>query len=167
MMIRAPWIKTAVGVSTTALVSQVQSSSLPCVTSEDYGAYCLQLTASTFAEQAELVDMYPTALELTGLPAGLALSEHLEGNSLVPVLKDPSLHLKPKADGGAPGWKQAVFSQYPRCMNSTIAQQPPYLPTRDACIGHNANEVTHMGCEPLCMQRSGSLPCRLRWFFAD
>jgi iduronate 2-sulfatase len=65
MMIRAPWIKTSVGVSTTAL--------------------------------AELVDMYPTALELAGLPIGLALSEHLEGTSLVPVLRDPSVHLKVRA----------------------------------------------------------------------
>ena len=29
-------------------------------------------------------------------------------------------------------------------MNSTIALEPPFLAQRDACIGHNANLVTHM-----------------------
>ena len=81
---------------------------------------------------------YPTAVELSGL--GLDKStEALEGNSLLPVLRNPSLHLDTPA-----GWKQAVFMQYPRCMNSTIALEPPFLAQRDACIGHNANLVTHM-----------------------
>jgi arylsulfatase A-like enzyme len=46
----------------------------------------------------ELVDMYPTLSDL----AGLGVPEHLEGQSLVPLLNKPDL-----------AWKQAAFSQFP------------------------------------------------------
>ena len=42
-------------------------------------------------------------------------------------------------------WKRAAFSQHPRCMNSTLKDEPPHLATRDPCIGGHANQVTHMG----------------------
>jgi arylsulfatase A-like enzyme len=47
----------------------------------------------------EFVDVYPTLAEL----AGLSLPQHLEGLSLVPVLRDPAKVVK-----------SAAFSQYPR-----------------------------------------------------
>jgi len=43
---------------------------------------------------AELVDIYPTVCELTGLP----IPEHVEGKSMLPLLKAPSRQ-----------WKQAAF----------------------------------------------------------
>lgn len=47
----------------------------------------------------ELVDIFPTLCELAGLP----LPDYLEGDSLLPLLRDPE----------AP-WDTAAFSQYPR-----------------------------------------------------
>jgi iduronate 2-sulfatase len=47
----------------------------------------------------EYVDIYPTLCEL----AGLKVPSYLEGNSVAPLLQEPSRQ-----------WKTAVFSQYPR-----------------------------------------------------
>jgi iduronate 2-sulfatase len=46
----------------------------------------------------ELIDMYPTLCEMTGIP----LPDHLEGSSFAPLVADPD---RP--------WKKAVFSQFP------------------------------------------------------
>jgi len=52
----------------------------------------------------ELVDVYPSLAELSGLP----LPENLEGASFVPLLAQPQRT-----------WKSAVFSQYPRANSRT------------------------------------------------
>ena len=87
------------------------------------------------AALVELVDLFPTLAELAGAPVDdAALARALEGTSFAPVLDDPDR-----------AWKAAAFSQYPRCLNSTMGLAPPYLATRDPCTGVPANEFTHMG----------------------
>ena len=50
------------------------------------------------AALVELVDMYPTLVEMAGLP----MPEHVEGRSLAPLIEEPDR-----------AWKSAVFSQFP------------------------------------------------------
>jgi iduronate 2-sulfatase len=115
VLVRAPWLGAAAVGETTALV--------------------------------ELVDIFPTAVELAGLGGQVDVSTTgplaLEGHSVAPLLAGggaADLHLR------SPGaWKRAAFSQYPRCMNSTDARAAPFLATRDPCVKHTANQVTHMG----------------------
>ena len=54
---------------------------------------------------AELVDLYPTLCEL----AGLDLPEHLEGDSLVPVLQDSSTSVKRMARSEFPRFRNRFF----------------------------------------------------------
>ena len=83
----------------------------------------------------ELVDIFQTIASLAGIMPNV--TDTLEGYDFSPVLV---------AGGVAPkNWRKAAFSQYPRCMNSTQAHEPPFTPNRDPCCGHPAAEFTHMG----------------------
>jgi len=99
-------------------------------------------TGHSTAAMAELVDVFPTLVELAGFQAPPL--DALEGSSLVPVLEagdgDEAVAL-----GLVDERFNASFMQYPRCMNSTDALEPPYLPNRDPCVGVPSNEFTHMG----------------------
>ena len=57
----------------------------------------------------EFVDIYPTLVDLAGLP----LPPHLQGTSFVPLLNDPDR-----------SWKTAAFSQYPRRFPSMHSPEP-------------------------------------------
>ena len=119
----------------------------------------------------ELVDVMPTLLDLAGLlnEAAVADVHELEGLSLLPVLggEGPAAGSGRGGSGGrgggasggesersersAPGgpppsWRNASFSQYPRCMNSSAAlAAEPFLGSGDPCTQMPANEFTHMG----------------------
>ena len=79
---------------------------------------------------AELIDIYPTLVELAGLPLPPE-SEGLEGTSLVPVLHDPA----------AGGSKSMAFSQYPRCPEYSMFTDP----TDYECLTIAASNFTVMG----------------------
>ena len=105
LMLRVPWLSAAQGRASHALV--------------------------------ELVDVYPTLAEL----AGISLQgEALEGTSLVPLLTGAlttaeatwTVDTWTVEEGPAPPFS-AAFSQYPRCLNTSMAKEPPYLGTRDPC----------------------------------
>ena len=99
----------------------------------------------------EMVDIMPTLLDFAGILDAVSATEALDGSSFKPLLEGFSdQHFRKDRFALAPPspslWnKSFAFSQYPRCMNSTLAREPPYTPNRDVCVGHPADEFTHMG----------------------
>ena len=74
----------------------------------------------------ELVDIYPTLCELTGVP----LPSHLEGRSFKPLLDDPDRV-----------WKRAVFSQFPDPALREWAANPLSQGMRETWFGPLITEV--------------------------
>jgi arylsulfatase A-like enzyme len=74
----------------------------------------------------ELVDMYPTLCEVTGIDA----PDHLEGHSFAPLLEDPNQ-----------SWKQAAFSQYPNPALREWAANPLSPGMRETYFGPLIEEV--------------------------
>ncbi len=68
----------------------------------------------------ELVDMYPTLVDL----AGLELPDHLEGQSFAPLIKNPNQD-----------WKNAAFSQYPNPALREWAANPLTANMRETYFG--------------------------------
>ncbi len=74
----------------------------------------------------ELIDIFPTLCELTGVES----PKHLEGRSFAPLLKDP----------GQP-WKSEVFSQYPNPALREWAANPLSVGMRETFFGPLLKEV--------------------------
>ena len=81
---------------------------------------------------AELIDAFPTLVELAGLPP-VPASEGIDGTSLVPALKDPT-HTSPHN-------KTAAFSQFPRCPSYDMRKQPSYY----ECLDVDREKIGRMG----------------------
>ena len=78
------------------------------------GANCVELV--------ELVDIYPTLLDLCSLPApNQPPGQALQGNTFLPLLEDP-----------AQPWKKAVFSQFQRTINDN---EPGDVPVANSGAG--------------------------------
>eukprot|EP01049_Picozoa_sp_SAG25_P001424 SAG25_NODE_62_length_17948_cov_8.453975_17_plen_406_part_00 len=84
------------------------------------------------AALAELVDVYPTAVALAGLPP-VPTTEGIEGVSLLPVLMAPDLP--------APHNKTAAFSQFSRCTQFSMWTRPQDW----ECLYIPRENFTHMG----------------------
>ena len=91
----------------------------------------------------EFVDIYPTLVELCGLPK----AEGMEGTSMVPLFNNPKME-----------WKKAAFSQYPRGKNKIMGysirtDQYRYNEWINLKTGEiEAKELYDLKNDPLCKE---------------
>jgi iduronate 2-sulfatase len=93
----------------------------------------------------EIVDLMPTTIELFDIGPTLPDLQQLEGTSFMPLLIQPTL---------APSlWKNATFTQYPRCDSSSVFTRtdpetglaPWNYPSDNACTSVEDNGFAAMG----------------------
>ena len=84
------------------------------------------------AALVEAVDLMPTYLDLAGIATSTWDYGQLEGTSMVPLLQGAGA-TGDVALAAAPSWKNATFSQYPRCASETAGVEPWAGATDNAC----------------------------------
>jgi len=107
----------------------------------------------------ELVDLMPTTLDLMGIKDRIHDFDKLEGSSFLPLLQ---------SDIAAEHWKNATFTQYPRCNGTRTARKaangnllPWDYPTNNPCTGVNSDDFEAMGLSIRTLQWRYTL--WLRW----
>lgn len=85
----------------------------------------------------EIVDLMPTTLDLLGIAHTVPDLATLEGTSFLPLLLQPTI--TPSL------WKNATFTQYPRCTSKTNGDEPWDYPSDNACTGVASDEFAAMG----------------------
>ena len=86
----------------------------------------------------EIVDLFPTTLEIFGIHDATHVHDiaTLEEFSFAPLLNTPST--------AANAWKNATFTQYPRCLNSK-GFEPWEYPSSNACTSVASDSFRAMG----------------------
>ena len=104
-------------------------------------------------ELAELVDLYPTAAALAGLPP----PPKVDGTDLSPLFAMAALDMRHggKLQGGraSPPLKAAAFSQFPRCNtcdNTRNNSCPDNAVTHHVCFNTDDNAFPFMGFSIRC-----------------
>jgi len=108
----------------------------------------------------ELVDLMPTTLDMMGLKEMVHDFNELEGTSFFPLLENPSI--------AATAWKNATFTQYPRCNGTESTGKagggsllPWEYPTNNPCTGVSSEGFEAMGLSIRTLQWRYTL--WLRW----
>lgn len=98
---------------------------IPLLIRAPFGKYALNMGKRT-SSLVEIVDLYPTLVELSGLPTS---QEKLDGTSFAPIVADATINIK-----------DSVFSQYARkrCFEDLFAQKKSELPPsiKNCTFGH-------------------------------
>ena len=82
----------------------------------------------------EIVDLFPTAIDLLNITQRVHDASELEGTSFLPLLHKP----------GETQWKNATFTQYPRCKGKG-GEEPWLYPSDNACTAVASSSFDAMG----------------------